>query len=280
MIAALINPKTVLRLLEQIDREPPSHTAERSTAASHTLVVLFSVTLALLMLNYLKNSSSLELLLAEVARWQERPPGYWIERMSSTGFGPLLRYSWWSFWHVVCYVAIPYLTLRFFLRQRLVNYGWRWGETHKHWRGYALLMCPILVFVSLASGREDFVTHYPFYGDAGRSWFDLLVWEMLYLTQFACLEFFFRGYMLQALRPHYGAAAIWIMVVPYVMIHFPKPWLEATGAIFFGLFLAILALRSRSIWGGFGVHAGVAVSMDIASLIQQGRLPQQWWPGI
>jgi uncharacterized protein len=64
----------------------------------------------------------------------------------------------------------------------------------------------------------------------------------------------------------------------YLMIHFPKPWLEATGAIFFGLFLGMLALRSGSIWGGFLVHAGVAVGMDIAALVQQQRLPINWWP--
>ncbi len=62
------------------------------------------------------------------------------------------------------------------------------------------------------------------------------------------------------------------------MIHFPKLWLEATGAILFGLFLGILALRSRSIWGGFLVHAGVAVSMDVASLIKQGKIPTEFWP--
>jgi membrane protease YdiL (CAAX protease family) len=69
-----------------------------------------------------------------------------------------------------------------------------------------------------------------------------------------------------------------VMVPPYLMIHFGKPWLEATGAIFFGLFLGILALQNRSIWGGFLVHCGVALSMDIAALMQQNALPQQAWP--
>lgn len=278
MIPALLNPKTLFVLLEQIDQQAPSHTAERHSGARTALIVLFSVALSLLMLNYLKNSSALDLFLTQLATWQGKSPHYWLERLRNSGFDSLWRYSWWTLWHIICYVAIPFIAIRYFLRQRMADQGWHWNETHKHWLGYAYLLCPILVFVIIASGRQDFVEHYPFYGDAGRSWFDLLVWEALYLTQFACLEFFFRGYLLQSLRPHYGAAAIWIMVVPYVMIHFPKPWLEATGAIFFGLFLGVLALRSRSIWGGFLVHAGVAVSMDIASLTQQGAMPKQWWP--
>jgi membrane protease YdiL (CAAX protease family) len=68
------------------------------------------------------------------------------------------------------------------------------------------------------------------------------------------------------------------MCLPYLMIHFPKPWLEATGAILFGMFLGVLALRSRSIWGGVFVHAGVAVSMDIAALLQTRGLPVRWLP--
>lgn len=278
MIPALLNPRTVFRVLEQIDRQAPSHTAERSTGSRTALIVLFSVAVSLLMLNYLKNSSALDNVLIQLAQWQNLTPTYWLERLRNSGFDQLARYGWWTLWHVICYVVIPFVAIKYVLRQRLSDYGWRWNETHKHWLGYVYLLCPILVFVVIASGRKDFVEHYPFYSDAGRSWFDLLIWEVLYLTQFACLEFFFRGYMVQSLRPHYGAASIWIMVVPYVMIHFPKPWLEATGAIFFGLFLGMLALRSRSIWGGFLVHAGVATSMDVASLIQQGAVPQRWWP--
>ncbi|RZA09054.1 MAG: CPBP family intramembrane metalloprotease, partial [Moraxellaceae bacterium] len=95
---------------------------------------------------------------------------------------------------------------------------------------------------------------------------------------FVCLEFFFRGFILNALRPALGANAIWVMCVPYLMIHFPKLWLEATGAILFGLFLGILALRSRSIWGGVLVHAGVALTMDIAAILRKQGLPQHLWP--
>ncbi len=273
-----LNPLTVFRTLDQIDREPPSHTADRATGLHRTLVILFSVCIALLVLNYAKNSALMDVLLAHLARAQNLPADHWMAQLRATGFEGLARYAWWSGWHLVCYVALPAVVLKCLLKESLLDYGWRWGETHKHWRGYAILLMPILVMVVGVSFREDFVDHYPFYDLAGRSWLDFLAWEILYLLQFACLEFFFRGYLVQTLRPHYGAAAIWIMVVPYLMIHFPKPWLEATGAIFFGLFLGMLALRSRSIWGGFLVHAGVAVSMDVASLIQRNQIPLRWLP--
>jgi membrane protease YdiL (CAAX protease family) len=72
--------------------------------------------------------------------------------------------------------------------------------------------------------------------------------------------------------------ALPVMVIPYMMIHLPKLWPEATGAIVFGLFLGFLALRSRSIWGGVAIHASVALTLDLSGMIQTQGWPSVWWP--
>jgi uncharacterized protein len=278
MLPKYLNPTSTFHALDAIDNDYPSFTGDRKKGSRVTLIVLFSVCVSLLMLDYLKNYTALYTLLTYVSTWQELPPDYWLNQLHNSIFGDLFHHAWWGFWHVITYVLIPIFVLKVFIHESPLNYGWRWGQTHKHWQGYLALLSPILVFVVMVSYRKDFVDHYPFYNLAGRSFLDFLAWETIYLIQFASLEFFFRGYIVQTLRPYYGSSAIWIMIVPYLMIHFGKPWLEATGAIFFGLFLGILALRSRSIWGGFCVHAGVAISMDIASLMQQDELPQRLLP--
>ena len=107
---------------------------------------------------------------------------------------------------------------------------------------------------------------YPFYRLAARSAFDLVAWELLYAAQFLALEFFFRGFMLAGLRRSVGVHAIWIMVVPYTMIHFGKPLPETLGAIFAGLILGTLALRTKSIWSGVLIHVSVALNMDLLAL--------------
>jgi len=66
--------------------------------------------------------------------------------------------------------------------------------------------------------------------------------------------------------------------VPYVMIHFPKPYLEACGAIVAGVVLGSLSMRTGSIWAGFLIHSTVAVLMDLLALEQNDRLPVQLWP--
>ncbi len=278
MLPAALDPRNIVRALDDIDAEPASYSLSRPLALRRVFATLASVCVFLLLLHYVKYDSNVYALLRAFATWRELPENTYLWALQRAGWLELVVYCWWTGWHLVCYLLLPWLLIRFLWRAPMLDFGWRWGETHRHWRGYLLLLSPILLFVVLVSQGEDFVAHYPFYDQAGRSWFDFLAWELLYLSQFVALEFFFRGYLLHALRPAIGANAVWVMCVPYLMIHFPKLWLEATGAILFGLFLGILALRSLSIWGGVLVHAGVALSMDIAALIRKGGLPDQWWP--
>jgi hypothetical protein len=63
-----------------------------------------------------------------------------------------------------------------------------------------------------------------------------------------------------------GSSAIFVMIIPYCMIHYGKPMAETLGAIIAGTVLGTLAMRTRSIWGGVLIHVGVAVTMDLLAL--------------
>ncbi|HSX49640.1 MAG TPA: CPBP family intramembrane glutamic endopeptidase [Cellvibrio sp.] len=266
-----LHPRQILRALDEIDAASPSYTLSRPAALRRVVWVLACVSVSLLILHYAKFSNNLQLLLDSL------DPSYW-PRLAAAGWLELCGYLWWTLCHFLTFIVLPFLVIVFGFKQSVLDFGWRWNQVSEHWRGYLLLLSPILVFVVMVSFGEDFVNHYPFYDNAGRSWLDFLLWELLYMSQFVFLEFFFRGFMLNALRPALGANAIWVMCVPYMMIHLPKLALEATGAILFGLFLGILALQSRSIWGGVLVHAGVALSMDIAALVRKQELPGSFFP--
>lgn len=131
------------------------------------------------------------------------------------------------------------------------------------------MIAPVVFLMSYTAG---FQKTYPFYSLASRSWFDFLLFEAFYAFQFFSLEFFFRGFLLHSIKRYVGAYAIFIMIVPYCMIHFGKPMPETFGAIGAGIILGTLSLRTNSIWGGVGIHVAVAVSMDICSLWQKGFL--------
>lgn len=272
-----LNPRSIPAVLDEIDQMPGSYTLTKPEANRRVFWVLGISTVCLLIIHYLKFSSSFNHALLLLSEWMGHESRHYYRLLRETQFLQLFSYVWWTFWHLVGFVIIPVLVVKYVIKRPMSEMGVGFNDTAKHWRGYLLVITPVLIFVFFASFDTGFLKHYPFYRLASRSWFDLIAWECLYLMQFACLEFFFRGFLLQSLRPAMGANVIWVMCVPYAMIHFPKLWPEALGAILFGFFMGILALRSRSMWGGFFVHAGVAVGMDLASLIAQGRLPKQWW---
>ncbi len=273
MALAALHPRRIMQALDAIDAEAPSYSLSRPAALRRVFAVLAAVCVSLLILHYSRYSTNFHALLGYLGQWRMQDAHYYLRALEASGWLELAGYAWWTGCHLLTFILIPWLVIRWLFKEKMIDFGWRWNQVGAHWRGYLLLLSPILVFVVLVSFGEDFVNHYPFYGLAGRSWLDFLLWELLYMSQFIFLEFFFRGFMLNALRPALGANAIWVMCVPYLMIHFPKLWLEATGAILFGLFLGILALRSRSIWGGVLVHAGVALSMDIAALLRKQEMP-------
>ena len=75
-----------------------------------------------------------------------------------------------------------------------------------------------------------------------------------------------------------GSGAIFCMAVPYCMIHFGKPYLEAVGAIVAGIALGSLSAKTKSIYQGFLVHVTVAALMDGLSLAHRHALPTNFWP--
>jgi membrane protease YdiL (CAAX protease family) len=178
----------------------------------------------------------------------------------------LKGFVWWSGWRVAGYVVVPVLVLRCLPGQRLADYHLSLRSFGKHLWIYAVLFALVLPAVLIASTRESFRQLYPFYRMANRSYADFATWEVLYAAQFFALEFFFRGFILQGLRRALGANAIFVMLIPYCMIHFGKPFPETIGAIGAGLVLGTLAMRTRSIWGGVVIHVGVAISMDLLAL--------------
>jgi membrane protease YdiL (CAAX protease family) len=188
---------------------------------------------------------------------------YWILRFK----------AWWVSVALVGYVVLPMIVLFFLPGKRLrdCNLGFRGFREH-YWIYIALyaLVFPVIWFVSFS---PDFYNYYPMYPQAGRSWFDLLVWEGLYAGQFVALEFFFRGFLVGGLSRSIGVFSIPVAVIPYMMIHFTKPWPEALASIVAGLVLGTLAWRTKSIWGGVCIHCAVAVSMDLLALSHKGQLP-------
>ena len=179
---------------------------------------------------------------------------------------------YWAAWRVIGFLILPLLAVLVHPGLRKRSLGLSFKGITKHLWIYAVLFVPVFIAVFIVSFQEEFQTYYPFYTKAGRSFVEFAIWESFYFAQFLSLEFFFRGFMIQPLKREMGSSVIFAMMIPYVMIHIGKPMIECFGAIFAGIVLGTLALRTRSIWCGFLIHVSIALSMDLLSLWQTGRL--------
>ena len=195
-------------------------------------------------------------------------------------YDELYAYGWWCVSRSFGYVIFPLLCWKLlFPRDSLLDMGLRVRGFMSHLWIYGACLAIVVPVMLIVAQQPDFGSYYPFYKQSSRSIFDFLAWEAMYWVQFFALELFFRGWMVGALRRSLGSAAIFVMAVPYCMIHYGKPYLEAHGAIVAGVVLGSLAMRTRSIYAGFLLHITVAVGMDLLSLYKRGAIPQSFWPG-
>jgi membrane protease YdiL (CAAX protease family) len=239
------------------------------------IIILVSVALGLTVQRFIAMEDGLPLIAAYLrdAGWQRLAADF--ERALLSQDNPLAqlnRLAWWSAVTLLVYVVVPMLIVRLVFRERVRDYGVKLGGALADFRVYVLMMAVAWPAIFLASAGQRFQLTYPFYrlapGEA--AWPNLVRWELLYTTQFFGVEFFFRGYLLHGLKYRFGAYAIFVMMVPYCMLHFHKPLPEALASIVGAVALGFMSLRTRSIWMGTAIHVSVAWSMDAASLWQQG----------
>ena len=177
----------IMQALDAIDAEAPSYSLSRPAALRRVFAVLAAVCVSLLILHYSRYSTNFHALLGYLGQWRMQDAHYYLRALEASGWLELAGYAWWTGCHLLTFILIPWLVIRWLFKEKMIDFGWRWNQVGAHWRGYLLLLSPILVFVVLVSFGEDFVNHYPFYGLAGRSWLDFLLWELLYMSQFIFL---------------------------------------------------------------------------------------------
>lgn len=245
--------------VQQILNEAHSrHVPDSRWRAEPVAVLLVAVT-SLALLNFLSTAPALGWFLALD---EALLPPEWIS-------------AFWVGCRVVCYFLIPFATLAALDRNPL-DFGLRMRGMAGHVPLYLVLAVVMLPIVAVVSFMPAFQRYYPFHDYAGESLQGLLLWEGLYAVQFITLEFFYRGFLLFSLERYLGVYAIFVMVIPYCMVHFGKPFGETLAAIPAGVVLGVLALRTRSIWPGAALHIAVGWSMDLLSLWHRGALQKLW----
>ena len=195
--------------------------------------------------------------------------GAWMSP-ENYSFGFLL---YWACGQTLLYVVPPIIFIRFVCKKSLGDYGVKLKGVFSLWWMYILMLAVMLPIVIVASRSEGFQATYPFFEPLPNEplWPRFWIWEVAYFLQFVGLEFFFRGFLLHGIRRRFGAYAIFVMMLPYCMIHFGKPMPETFAAIVAGIILGFMSLKTRSIWMGAALHVTVALAMDTCALWRVGK---------
>jgi hypothetical protein len=153
-----------------------------------------------------------------------------------------------------------------------------YGLNHKQFdaRPYLLLIALMCPFIIGASFFQSFLNQYPMYKETSASeylgvgeWVTISIYEIVYGLDFVTVEFLFRGFFVLGLSQFLGRSSVLVMAVIYCSLHFGKPMGEAISSIFGGYVLGVIALETRSIWGGVIVHLGIAWMMELAAFLQK-----------
>jgi len=194
--------------------------------------------------------------------------------LADDSWSHLTQMCFWAGTQIVFYLVVPLAVTRL-AGGHHHDLGWRTAGIARHARTYLALFAIGAPFVIAASWFTEFQQRYPLFdvlpGQTG-VWGDLAVWWTFYALQFVAIETFFRGFLVLGLAEVLGSTAVLVATVPYLMIHFVKPPLEAAASIVGGIVMGTLALRSRSIWWGVALHVAIAALMDVMSLGHKGFL--------
>jgi len=183
----------------------------------------------------------------------------------SLATGDIIARYWQFIVFFVLMFILPALYVKVGMKKSLYDFGWGLGDIK--YGAKWLISIPLLVvpMIFIASKMPEIRIEYPLAKSLLNNQGSLLVYETAYvLFYYVAWEFFFRGFLLFGLKNRFGAVnAILIETISSCLVHIDKPEGEIIGSIFIGILFGMIALRSKSIWYVFLIHASIGVLTGI-----------------
>lgn len=165
--------------------------------------------------------------------------------------------------------GVAFISVSILLFHKWDQHSWGWYFTKKPaaFSPYVLLLLLMLPLLYFAATQPDFQLVYPrskvLREIAQPYWFHYSLFEVSYALDFITIELFFRGFLLAVLSRWLGVRSILPGALFYFSIHLGKPMLEAFSSFWGGLILGSISVQTKSIWGGWMVHVGIALLMEL-----------------
>ncbi len=180
----------------------------------------------------------------------------------------LLEYLYWFIGDFFTFFILGVVIIKLGLKEKLRDFGLRFGDLRTGLSFSFLFLLVMIILVWFVSATPAFAEKYPHLSSAKSDWNTLLIYEAGMLLYMFAWEFMWRGFMLFGLEKKFGYYSVLMQMIPFLILHNGKPFLETFGAIFGGIALGVLALRTRSIYYCIIVHIGVMYSIDFISTLR------------
>ena len=180
----------------------------------------------------------------------------------------LLEYLYWFVGDFFTFFVLGILIIKFGFKEKLSDFGLRLGDFKVGLKISLVFLFVMIILIWFVSATPSFAEKYPHLSSAKSDWNTLFIYEAGMLLYMFAWEFIWRGFMLFGLEKKFGGYAVLMQMIPFVILHNGKPFLETFGAIFGGIALGILALRTRSIYYCVLTHIGVMFSIDLISSLR------------
>lgn len=193
---------------------------------------------------------------------------FYYQYFADNEFVQLYEYLFWFIGDFISLFLLPLLIIKLLLKEKIIDYGLKFGDYKV---GLIItfisiaVMLPVLWFVSAS---PEFAVKYPHLQMAKSNWTIFIIYEIGMFAYLFAWEFIWRGFMLFGLEEKFGYYAVFIQMIPFVILHNGKPELETFSAILGGIILGIVALRTRSFIYGVFIHFAIMLSIDLFSTIR------------
>jgi len=174
----------------------------------------------------------------------------------------LFEYLFWFLGDFITYFVFPVLIIKLLLGERINNFGVRLGDWKTGLKISALFLAVMLPIIWIVSASSSFAAKYPHLLSLREVWSKFFIYEVAMLIYMFAWEFIWRGFLLFGLEEKFGYYAVFLQMIPFVILHNGKPMPETFGAILGGIALGLLAFRTRSFIYGVLVHLGIMFSLD------------------
>ena len=180
----------------------------------------------------------------------------------------LIEYIYWFVGDFFTFFILGILIIKFGFKEKLKDFGVQLGDVKTGLSFTIIFLFVMIILVWFVSAAPEFAEKYPHLAGAKSNWNILMIYEVGMLLYMIAWEFIWRGFMLFGLEKKFGYYSVLIQMIPFVILHNGKPFLETFGAIFGGIALGILALRTRSFYYCVIIHIGVMFSIDLISSLR------------